>query len=389
MSGVLDGLFVLEFSAILGGPYCGGFLADQGAEVVRVEPLTGSLGRQGTWRYQTDRNKRSLAVDLRTDRGHELVRSLLEQADVLLQNFRPGAMDRLGFSYDAVSSFNPRIVYCSLSGYGDRGPWLEKPGQDLSIQAVSGLMKIVGHDDQLSVPAGTAPADAAAGMLSALGIMLALFERERSGLGQEVKTSLLMSLLATMPYELSEFFANGEHGRRVGSGHYLNGPVYGGYQTKDGEIVMQGAPARVAEVLGNEEMAADERFSPTGPRTRGQLEQYRTEIRAGLQASLDDMTTEEALQRLNEGGIWCMPIMGFEEITAHPQLAANEMVASIDGLDSGPMSTLAAPIQLSRTPVTRYERPPDLGEHTDTILSDRLGLEAGEIARLRRDNVIA
>lgn len=389
MSSVLDGLLVLEFSAILGGPYCGGFLADQGAEVIRVEPLTGSLGRQGGWRYATDRNKKSIAVDLRTERGHEIVHSLLEQADVLIQNFRPGAMERLGFSYDAVSNFNPRIVYCSLSGYGDRGPWREKAGQDLSIQAVSGLMKIVGYDDRLSVPAGTAPADAAAGMLSALGIMFALYERERSGQGQEVKTSLLMSLLATMPYELSEFFTNGEPGRRVGSGHYLNGMVYGGYRTKDGEIVMQGAPARVAEVLGNEQMAKDERFVATRPATRGELEPYREEIREGLQSVLEGMTTDEALDRLNAGGVWCMPVMGFEEITEHPQLAENEMIASIDTPDGSSLRTLAAPMQLSRTPVTRYRYPPDLGEHTDEVLSARLRLDATEIARLRREQVIA
>jgi formyl-CoA transferase/CoA:oxalate CoA-transferase len=218
--------------------------------------------------------------------------------------------------------------------------------------------------------------------------MFALYERDRSGQGQEVKTSLLMSLLGTMPYELSEFFANGEPGKRVGSGHYLNGPVYGGYQTKDGEIVMQGAPARVAEVLGNAEMAADERFSPTGPRNRGQLEQYRDEIRAGLQSCLDEMTTDEALERLDSGGIWCMPVMNFEDITQHPQLAANDMVATIDGLESGPMSTLAAPIKLSRTPATRYEHPPDLGEHTYEILAGRLGLGADEIALLTKDQVI-
>ncbi|HJM76224.1 MAG TPA: CoA transferase [Dehalococcoidia bacterium] len=389
MSRALDGLLVLEFSAILGGPYCGGFLADQGAQVIRVEPLTGSLGRQGGWRYATDRNKQSIAVDLRTERGHEIMCSLLEQADVLIQNFRPGAMDRLGFSYANVSSFNPRIVYCSLSGYGDRGPWREKAGQDLSIQAVSGLMRIVGYDDRLSVPAGTAPADAAAGMLSALGIMLALYERERSGLGQEVKTSLLMSLLATMPYELSEFFANGESGRRVGSGHYLNGMVYGGYRTKDGEIVMQGAPARVAEVLGNDEMARDERFVAPQGATRAELEPLREEVRAGLQSVLSQMTTDEALDRLDAGGVWCMPVMDFEEITDHPQLAENEMVAAIDVPDGGSLRTLAAPMQLSRTPATGYRYPPDLGEHTAEVLSARLGLDAAEIARLRQEQVIA
>ncbi len=388
MSSVLDGLLVLEFSAILGGPYCGAFLADQGAEVIRVEPLTGSLGRQGGWRYTTDRSKKSLAVDLRTDRGHEIVRSLLEQADVLLQNFRPGAMDRLGFSYEQVSEFNPRIVYCSLSGYGDRGPWRETPGQDLLIQAASGLMKIVGYDDRLSVPAGTAPADAAGAMLSALGIMFALYERERSGRGQEVKTSLLMSLLATMPYELSEYLTNDRPGKRVGSGHYLNGPVYGAYRTKDGEIVMQGAPARVAEALGAEELARDERFAVTGPAARAQLEQLREEIREGLQAALEDMTTEEALQRLTDADLWCMPVMTFEEIMEHPQLAANEMVVSYEDPERGTVRTLAAPAALSRTPVAAYRHPPALGEHTDEILSQRLGLSDAEIEQLRQEHVV-
>ena len=177
--GALADLFVLEFSAIMAGPYCGQLLAQQGAEVVRVEPLGGAVGRQGGWRYGVDRNTRHLAIDLRTARGLEIACALAQRADVLMQNFRPGAMDRLGLGYDAVSELNPGIVYCSLSGYGDRGPLRDAPGQDLLIQAMSGLMLMVGYDDRPAVPAGTAASDAAAGMLSALGIMFALHERER------------------------------------------------------------------------------------------------------------------------------------------------------------------------------------------------------------------
>lgn len=387
--GALADLFVLEFSAIMAGPYCGQLLAQQGAEVVRVEPLGGAVGRQGGWRYGVDRNKRHLAIDLRTARGLEIACALAQRADVLMQNFRPGAMDRLGLGYDAVSELNPGIVYCSLSGYGDRGPLRDAPGQDLLIQAMSGLMLMVGYDDRPAVPAGTAASDAAAGMLSALGIMFALHERERSGQGQHVKTSLLMSLLSTMPYEVTEHLTTGRTSHRVGSGHALLGATYGGYRTKDGEIVMQGDVTRLASILGAEALAADARFAAGVPDRAQALEAHRQEIRAALEARLMTMTRDAALELLTSEGVWCMPIMTQDELSVHPQLAANEMIVEYTDPEIGQVRGLAPPVTLSRTPPVQPRYPGAVGEHSRAILADHLGLSDDEISTLVEQRVIA
>jgi crotonobetainyl-CoA:carnitine CoA-transferase CaiB-like acyl-CoA transferase len=388
MIGPLSDLFALEFSAIFAGPYGAQFLATMGAEVVRVEPPGGARGRQGGWSHAVSHSRKSIVIDLQKPAGREIALGLAKQADVLIENFRPGAMARLGLGYEALSSVNPRLVYCSLSGYGDRGPLRDAPGQDLLVEAVSGLMSIIGYDDRVSIPAGTFPADAVGGMLSALGIMFALHERERSGLGQHVKTSLLMALLALQPWEITDFLTNARLPRRVGSGHYLLGPVYGAYRTRDGEIVVQGDILRVARALDCDALAAVPGLDLEGPRRLEVLEAHRDEIRGHLQASLEKLTRKEALERLAHEEIWSMPVLTYPEALSQPQMMENEMLASYEDPTAGTVRTVNVPVKLGRTPGAIQGPPPELGEHTEEVLRQRLGLSGDDISRLRADGII-
>lgn len=292
MSDVSDEVFVLEFGAIMAGAYCAQFLAEMGTDVVKVEPPAGGTDRTDGFRYGVDRSKRAIAVDLRTPRGHEIVLALVRQADVAVCNDWPGAMERAGLGYEELAAINPRLVYCALSGYGERGPMRDVAGQDLLIQAFAGLMELTGFDDHVAVPAGTFPSDAAAAVLSTLGVMFALYERERSGPGQQVKTSLLGSLLALMPWEVTDAATTPRQGlgpgvrglpRRVGSAHYLTAVIYGGYWTKTGDIMLQGDVALIARTLGCDDLANDERYT-AGRASLVALERDHDEVNARLQA---------------------------------------------------------------------------------------------------------
>jgi crotonobetainyl-CoA:carnitine CoA-transferase CaiB-like acyl-CoA transferase len=382
----LSGLLVLEFGAVLAGPYATQILAEMGAEVVKIEPFGGQRSRKSGLNWLVNRSKESFAVDLATEAGRVLVRDLAARADVVIENYKRGAMQRLGLAYEELHRLNPRLVYCSLSGYGERGPIRDRPGQDLLAQAFSGLMSITGFEDRLPVPAGTFVGDVTSGFLSALGIVLALYERERSGEGQHVGTSLLMTLLALQGWEMTEFLTVGSSPRRVGSGHYIVSPVYGAYRCLDGaEVVLVGEIEPIAGALG----ALDRLRALDLPGWDvASLKTVRNELKTFLQSEIGNWRRDELVEHMATAGLWCQPVLTYPEVSTHPQVWENEMLSSYEDPELGHVTTPSPPIALSRTPAVITGPPPAIGQNTDDVLTRHLGMAPDDIAALRRARVV-
>jgi crotonobetainyl-CoA:carnitine CoA-transferase CaiB-like acyl-CoA transferase len=383
--GALSGLLVLEFGAVLAGPFCAQLLAEMGADVVKVEPLAGARGRTTGLNYVANRSKRSIALDMSRPAGMEIARSLIARADVLIENFRPGRMARMGLGFEDVEALNQRIVYCSLSGYGERGPFRDLPGQDLLAQALSGLVSITGPGSAPS-PAGTFLGDIGGGIMAALGILAALQERTRSGRGQHVKTSLLSNLLNLQSYELTGFLTStsARLPGRVESGHFMFGPVYGVFRCRDGELVIGShALPPLARCLGCEDQLGD--LLAADP---DELADVREEVRAVLESAMANRSRDELVADLTAAGVWSMPVLGYPELAGHPQLWENEMLASYDDPRIGTVTVPAPPIEMSRTPGRIRSPWPEIGEHTSEILAGHLGLSQESIGDLRASGVV-
>jgi len=388
MPGALDGLTVIDFTNHLSGPYCAMILADQGANVIKVErPGKGDdlraspphVNGEGAPFMLWNRNKRSIALDLKNAEDLETAHKLVEGADVMIENFRPGVAERVGLGYAAMAALNPGLVYCSISGFGQTGPYSPRGGFDLVAQAMSGLMTINGPPEGGPYRIPIAISDVAAGMNGAIGVLTALQHRNRTGEGQQVDVALLDSALAMCVYEAANVFATGERPERLGQGHRGSAP-YQIFPTADGWFALGASQQRFWEetcrIIGAPELIDDPRFLEKKDRVARQQE-----LAALLAPYFQQQTTDHWFQRFDAANIPCGPVMNHLETLADPHILARDMVAPVDHAKAGPGRTLGTPIKLSKTPGGVRSAAPTLDQHRAEILAeltDRLGKDAAE-----------
>jgi crotonobetainyl-CoA:carnitine CoA-transferase CaiB-like acyl-CoA transferase len=395
-TGPLDGIVVLDLTRVLSGPYCTMLLADLGARVIKVEqPRKGDdtrawgppfVGAESAYFLSINRNKESLTLNFKEERGRALLGRLIERADVLVENFRPGTMERLGFGYGVVSNHWPRIVYCSISGFGQTGPRRHEPGYDAVVQAEGGLMSITGDADGPPYRLGVAVSDIVTGMFAAQGITAALFARERSGRGQLVDIAMLDSTVALLTYQAAGYFATSTPPVRMGNRHPTIVP-YETFGAADGEFVIAVGNddlwRRFCKVIGLESMADDPRYATN----RDRVEHYR-EVRSALDARLRARPRAEWIAALAAAGVPCGSVRDIGQVLQDQQLHDRDMLSTVEHATLGTMRVLGTPIKLSGTPGSVRTAPPVLGQHTDQILRRDLGLSGEEVASLRGDGVI-
>ncbi|HKA52735.1 MAG TPA: CoA transferase [Candidatus Binatia bacterium] len=392
----LQGIRVVDMSRFLVGPFCTQMLADMGAEVIKVEPVDGgdpvraagsnALSGESLFFLARNRNKRSLALDLKQEAGREVVYRLVRTADVFIENFRPGAADRLGFGYDTLRRYNPHLIYCAVSGYGQEGPHRERPGQDLLIQAISGIISITGWEGGPPTTVGTFVADMVGAFHCAYGIAVALLAKERLGVGQKVEVSLLDSLLALQAVEATTYLNTGKAPKKAGAGHSLVPPPYRVFEARDGALVIV-APSedwwrRLCRVPALEDICRDARFASRESRAANDAA-----LNKLLEERFRAKTATEWLALLAEHDVLAAPVYTYKDLFDDPQVAVNDMVVTQDHPVAGPVRVIGIPVKLARTPGRIRTPAPLLGEHTEEILAG-LGYSEGEIARLREARVV-
>lgn len=392
----LEGLRVLELGQIAAAPVCAMLLADMGAEVIKVEPPdrgdglrymgTVFVGGESPDFLSLNRNKKSIAVDLRQPEGREIILRLARDSDVWIENYRPGVMARLGLDYEAVRLVNPRLVYCSISGFGPEGPYQNKPAVDPILQAMGGLMSITGEPEGRPVLVGAPIIDLTCGALAAYGVLSALTAREHTGQGQKLELALLDSGLYLLLLRAVTYLNTGEVPRPEGSAHRQRAP-YQAFRTQDGYIYIcvraEEQWPQLCRVLGCEHLAQEERFATGALRVR-----HRQELEYLLEAILQQRPTAEWQRRLEEADILCGPVQNFAQVFSDPQVRQNQMVVRLEHPKAGPIRLLGLPVKLKGTPGRIESPPPTLGQHTAEILA-RWGYRPDEIAALHRRGAIA
>jgi crotonobetainyl-CoA:carnitine CoA-transferase CaiB-like acyl-CoA transferase len=388
----LDGITVLDLTRVLSGPYCTMLLADMGARVIKIEqPGKGDdtrawgppfLEGESAYFLSINRNKEGVTLDFKDAEGRALLERLIAKSDVVVENFRPGTLVKLGLDYATLAPRYPRLVYCSISGFGQTGPRTKEAGYDAVMQGEGGLMSITGDPGGPAFRLGVAIADVVSGMFGAYGVAMALFARERTGHGQEVDLAMLDSVAALLTYQAGNYFASGKVPARLGNRHPSIVP-YETFAASDGDFVL---------AVGNDEQwrrfcaVADLPEEPRFATNRQRVTGY-DELRPFIGDRLRMHSRQHWIDRLTAAGVPCGSVRNLQELFADPQIHAREMVAQLEHATIGPLRMLGIPVKLSDTPGTVRTPPPRLGEHTDAVLQE-LGLSAAAIGDLRRQKVI-
>jgi crotonobetainyl-CoA:carnitine CoA-transferase CaiB-like acyl-CoA transferase len=389
----LDGIKIAAFEQVLSGPFATCTLADMGAEVIKIErPGVGDLIRHwdsavkglSSGYVWLNRNKQSLTVDVKKEQGREILYRLARESDVFFENYAPGVAERLGLGYTALSEINPRLIYCSISGYGQDGPYRDVKAYDLLIQGEGGIIATTGYPDK-PAKAGISLTDIAAGMYAALGIVLALYQREKTGRGQQIDISMLESIVAWLGYFPHHYWHRGEEAARVGMRHHYVTP-YGPYLARDGEYVnlavatVQDWEIFCRKVLERPDLLEDQRFATV---------EARRENRSLLEQTIENLMSErdhtDWLERLKKAELPHGIVRGIAKVLAHPQLVARRFFREVES-PVGRVPVVGNPLRLSESPA-RFDPVPALGEQTEAVLK-RLGYDESDIARLHRDKVV-
>lgn len=377
MAGALEHIKVLDLSRVLAGPYCTMILGDLGAEVIKVEAPGGSDDtRKWGPPFQNDvsayylcanRNKKSVTIDLKTQEGIETIKKLAIESDVILHNFKSGTMDRFGLDYQTLAEINPGIVYCSITGFGETGPYQAMPGYDFIIQAMSGLMSITGDAQSGPQKQGIAITDILTGLYACIGIQGALLERTISGKGQKLDLSLYDSAVSSLVNIGSNYLMSGKIPTALGNNH-ANIVPYQTFETNDGQMVIAVGNDKqyqaLCAILEHPELAHDKRFKTNPDRVEN-----RNVLVPLLQNAFRKQSTSVWQTKCQENGIPCGPIQNIEEVVHDPQLQAREMFIDSEHPTAGKVKMIGSPLKLSRTPVQYRQHPPNAGEHTDEILA--------------------
>ena len=394
MQHALSGIRVLDITQVMAGPYCAMLLCDMGADVIKVEPpagdstrrMAGARGGDSPGFNAVNRGKRGIVVDIKHERGRQVVARLASAADVLVENYRPGAMARAGLGYEQLRTVNPRLVYASISGYGQTGPHGARGGFDLVAQGVSGIMSVTGEPDGPPVKAGIPLTDLGASLFAVAGILAALHDRHRTGAGQHVDTSLVEAGVALSVWEATEYLSSGRVPQPLGSAHRMSAP-YQAFECADGYITVGAANdrlfARLSALLGHPEWTGDPQFADDTARVAN---------RRALADRIEQVTRTRPrghwLARLEAEGIPGGPINTYADVFADEQVAARGMVVETQHPTLGRLRTLGTPLKLSRTPLVAGRPAPLLGEHTAAVLREA-GYSDTEVAQLRAAGAVA
>jgi crotonobetainyl-CoA:carnitine CoA-transferase CaiB-like acyl-CoA transferase len=397
MAGPLEGIRVLDFTIAQQGPYAALLLAEMGAEVIKVEePGRGDLARALARDRRTkfsyyflalNRSKKGIAINLKHPKGRQLILDLARHCDVVVENFRPGVMEKLGLGYEDLRQVNPRIIYARATAFGTRGPWGHRRGNDITVQASSGIMSVTGLESDPPLPVGVAIADHIGGLTLAVGILAALMARERTGVGQKVETSLLGSMVAAQSPELTYRLATGQKLGRAGLGHTLLPHLWRVYRTADGYMAIGGVPPErwrdFCQAIGWPELADDPRFREVGERLR-----RISELNNLLDEHFSRLPAQEWVARLEEADLPVARVYDYDALIQEPHLYENDYLVPFSHRRLGEITLVNCPIHFSETPAAIKGPEPELGEHTQEVLSRLLGLSQEEIESLRQEGVI-
>jgi formyl-CoA transferase len=394
--GPLAGIRVLDLTRVLAGPYCTMFLGDLGAEVVKIEqPGVGDDTRgwgppfangESAYFLCVNRNKKSLTIDLKSAQGIALVRQLAERADVLIENFRPGAMEQFGLGYGQLHAMNPKLIYASLSGFGADGPMADMPGYDLIVQAWGGLMSITGTEESGPLKVGVAIIDLVAGLMLGKSIAAALYAREKTAVGQKLDTSLLEAEVAVLINAGSNYLVSGKVPGRWGNAHPTIVP-YQSFQTEDSYLVVgvasEGIWQRFCAAIGKSELARDPRFERNSDRVAN-----REALIPVLAEIFRSQQNKSWLRLLNQAEVPCAPIQTIDQVFQSPQVLHRKMLLEVEHPTAGTVPMAGLPVKFSATPASVRLPPPLLGEHSEEVLSSWLGMNSEVVAQLKQKGIL-
>lgn len=396
MPGPLEGIKVLSFGRMLAGPFAAMLLADLGADVIKIEdPEKGDMARGNqpfvkhlsAYFLSVNRGKKSFTLNVRHAKAVEIIRKLVQQVDILVENFRPGIMKKMGLEYEVLKELNPRLIYVSISGFGQYGPYALKPAFDMVAQAMGGTVSITGEPDRTPVRVGYSIGDIGAALFAVIATLAATYEREHSGCGQYIDVAMLDSQVALCENACARYFATGEVPKPMGARHPTLS-VFQIFATKTDEIVVVAWRdkewKRLCEVIGREDLAEDERFRAGLDRAKNH-----SILEAILSEVFRTKGRDEWLFILGEAGLIVSPVNTIEQAVKDPQVIAREMVLDVEHPRAGKLKVVGTPMKFSRTPCQIEKASPDLGEHTEDILMKQLDLSLVEIEKLKEEGVIS
>ena len=395
MASPLNGIKVLDLTRVLAGPYATMLLGDLGAEVIKIEqPGTGDESRNfgpfkngfSLYFMSVNRGKQSVTLNLKTERGQAIFKRLLKRTDVLVENFRPGTMEKLGLDYDTLKSEHPSLIYAACSGFGQTGPYAQQGAYDMIIQGMGGIISITGEPDGPPVRVGTSISDITAALFTTVGILSALHHRNQTSRGQFVDVAMLDSLVAVLENAVVRYFATGEPPKPLGARHPAITP-FEAFASADGHVIIALGNdtlwAKFCEHVDRGELISDKRFETNADRTENhdQLFPILSEI-------MSQRTTDDWIDALGEIGVPCGPINAMDKVVTHPQVQAREMITRIAHQVTGEVEVPGVPIKLSETPGSVDAPAPSLGEHTSDVLTDLLKMTPAEVEKLKQDGII-
>lgn len=391
----LEGIRVLDLSRVLAGPYTAMVLADFGADVIKIEtPETGDdsrafgpfVGQESAYFMSLNRGKRSMTLNLKSPEAQALFKEMAKKADVVLENYRPGTMEKFGLGYEVLQAINPRIIYAACSGFGHSGPYMEKPAYDLIVQGMGGIMSITGQEGGEPTRVGASIGDITAGLFAANGIFMALYSRTLSGEGQKVDVAMLDCQVAILENAISRYLVSGTVPGPIGNRHPSITP-FEAFRARDGYIIIAVGNDRLwskfCQMIQRDDLVADKRFITNDSRTN-----YQKELKAILEEVFPAKTVDEWIEILDGAGIPCGPINTVDRVLTNPQVQARDMIVEIEHPVAGRLKMPGVPIKLSATPGGVEQPAPLLGQHTEEILQELLGISPEQVSELRRKKVI-